>query len=115
MLQAAWHGNLPRLPIFGDGSNVVPTIHVLDLGAIVLNLTDSRPKTRYILAVDDSHCSLAELVRTVSKNLGNGLTQRVAKEEALLNREVSVSAGRRVSVSSYHSPCTHSNWSLTNS
>ena len=82
---------------------MVPTIHILDLGAIVLNLADSRSKTRYILAVDDSHYSLAELVRAVGKNLGNGLTQRVPKEEALVNREVSVSVGARVSVSSYQS------------
>lgn len=31
MFKAAWHGGIPYLPVFGDGQNFVPTIHVLDL------------------------------------------------------------------------------------
>lgn len=89
-MQSAWHGQLPYLPVFGDGNNVVPTIHVLDLGAVVLNVADTRPKIRYILAVDESHSTLIELVRTISKFLGTGRTQRVAKEEALFNKDLSV-------------------------
>ena len=90
-MQSAWHGDVPHLPIFGDGVNVVPTIHVLDLGAIVLNLADSRPKVRYILAVDESHSTLTELVKAISTNLGTGRTKHVSKEDALLNREITVS------------------------
>ena len=29
--QAAWHGELAALPVFGDGKNVLPTIHINDL------------------------------------------------------------------------------------
>ena len=30
-VQAAWHGELAALPVFGDGKNVLPTIHISDL------------------------------------------------------------------------------------
>ena len=30
-VQAAWHGELAALPVFGDGKNILPTIHVSDL------------------------------------------------------------------------------------
>lgn len=29
--QIAWLGEVPALPVFGDGTNVIPAIHVLDL------------------------------------------------------------------------------------
>ena len=29
--QAAWHGELAALSVFGDGKNVLPTIHISDL------------------------------------------------------------------------------------
>lgn len=103
-MQCAWRGELPHLPVFGNGNNIVPTIHALDLGAVVLNIADSRPKIRYILAVDESHCSLTELVKTVSACLGTGHTQRVAREEALLNKDVSVSYN--------YSNCSHALLSL---
>ena len=31
LFKSAWHGQAHFLPIFGDGSNIIPTIHVLDL------------------------------------------------------------------------------------
>ena len=33
-LQAAWH-NAPELQCFGNGQNIVPTIHIKDLAACV--------------------------------------------------------------------------------
>ena len=29
--QSAWHGDTPALPVFGDGTNILPTIHIHDL------------------------------------------------------------------------------------
>lgn len=31
MFKMAWYGGIAHLPVFGDGQNFVPTIHVLDL------------------------------------------------------------------------------------
>uniref|UniRef100_A0A8C6WBC2 Adenylate kinase 7 n=1 Tax=Nannospalax galili TaxID=1026970 RepID=A0A8C6WBC2_NANGA len=33
----AWLGEMPALPVFGDGTNVIPAIHVLDLACISKN------------------------------------------------------------------------------
>jgi len=47
----AWLGE-QSLPIYGTAHNVIPLIHVKDLASVVLHVLDSKPKTRYILAVD---------------------------------------------------------------
>lgn len=31
LFQSAWHGDTEALPVFGDGTNVLPTIHIHDL------------------------------------------------------------------------------------
>ncbi len=59
--------------------------------SVILNVTDNRPKTRYILALDDSHNTLQEIVKAISVGLGPGRIENVPKEDALLNREVTVS------------------------
>lgn len=58
--------------------------------SIVVNIVDGKPKTRYILAVDDSKSTLNEIVGEVSTNLSTGKVKRVPKEEALLDKELSV-------------------------
>lgn len=31
LFQMAWLGEVPALPVFGDGTNCIPAIHVVDL------------------------------------------------------------------------------------
>ena len=47
------------------GSNIVPTVHVSDLAQIIHNVIDQKPKTRYIVAVDESQSTLEEIVKAV--------------------------------------------------
>ena len=54
LFKQAWQG-ASSLPIYGTGTNVIPLIHVRDLANIVLNVIDSKPKARYILAVDQRY------------------------------------------------------------
>ena len=56
----------------------------------MVNIVDGKPKTRYILAVDDSKSTLNEIVGEISTNLSTGKVKRVPKEEALLDKELSV-------------------------
>ena len=82
--QSAWLGNEEALKVFGDGQNIVPTIHIRDLArfasylqyykqllcemmrsvycSIVVNIADCKPRTRYLLGVDDSNNTLEEIV-----------------------------------------------------
>jgi adenylate kinase len=52
LFKTAWH-NAQELTCYGKGNNVLPTIHIQDLAAVVQNIMDSKPKVRYIVAVDD--------------------------------------------------------------
>ncbi|XP_065539986.1 adenylate kinase 7 isoform X2 [Lathamus discolor] len=81
-----WLSETPAVPIFGDGSNFIPTIHVLDLAAVLQNVADHRPKSRYILAVDGSVHTLEELVKCISKNVGTGRTEKIPTEDAFLSK-----------------------------
>lgn len=57
---------------------------------MVVNIADGRPKVRFILAVDDSKNTLEEIVKVISQNLGTGKVQHISREDALLNKELSV-------------------------
>lgn len=87
LFKAAWH-NAPELQCFGGGQNIVPTIHIKDLAAVLQNIADSRPKVRYLVAVDDSKHTLEELVKAVSLTLSTGKIINITKEEALLSKDI---------------------------
>ncbi|XP_051875089.1 adenylate kinase 7 isoform X2 [Pristis pectinata] len=86
----AWLGLNPTIPCFGDGKNIVPTIHVNDLAGVLQNIAEHKPKTYYILALDESKHTLKELVKAISK-LGPGKIQHIPQEDALLNNELTQS------------------------
>lgn len=71
---------------------------------MVLNVADNRPKTRYIVAVDDSHNTFQEIVSAISSGLSHGKVKHVFKEDALLNKDISVCAIRLMSKVN-HSTC----------
>ncbi|XP_032604768.2 adenylate kinase 7 isoform X6 [Taeniopygia guttata] len=83
-----WLGETPAIPVFGDGNNVIPTIHIRDLAVVLQNVADHRPVFQYVLAVDTSMHTLGELVKCISKNLGPGKIEKVPKENAFLSREL---------------------------
>ncbi|NWH80805.1 KAD7 kinase, partial [Piaya cayana] len=83
-----WLSESPAIPVFGDGNNIIPTIHVLDLAAVLQNIVDHRPKSHYILAVDVSMHTLKEIIKCISKNVGPGKIEKIPKENAFLSKEL---------------------------
>ncbi|CAN0111111.1 unnamed protein product [Bubo scandiacus] len=83
-----WLSETPAIPVFGDGNNFIPTIHVLDLAAVLQNVADHRPRSHYILAVDLSMHTLQELIKCISKNVGPGKIEMIPKENAFLSKEL---------------------------
>ncbi|PKK31712.1 adenylate kinase 7 [Columba livia] len=83
-----WLSETPAIPVFGDGNNFIPTIHVLDLAAVLQNIADHRPRSHYILAVDESMHTLQQLVKCISKNVGPGKTEKIPKANAFLIKEL---------------------------
>uniref|UniRef100_A0A8B9RDE8 Nucleoside-diphosphate kinase n=1 Tax=Astyanax mexicanus TaxID=7994 RepID=A0A8B9RDE8_ASTMX len=84
----AWLGEAGGVPVFGDGSNIVPTVHVTDLARIVQNIIDRKPNPQYFLAVDDSKHTMEEIVRAIANNLGSGKTQTVPKDDLYLTQDL---------------------------
>ncbi|NXX34118.1 KAD7 kinase, partial [Nicator chloris] len=83
-----WLGETPVIPVFGDGNNIIPTIHIHDLAAVLQNVAEHRPDFQYVLAVDTSMHTLEELVKCISKNVGPGKIEKVPKENAFLSKEL---------------------------
>ncbi|KAK9728749.1 hypothetical protein QE152_g17073 [Popillia japonica] len=84
----AWN-NEEFLPIYDQGKNLIPLIHIKDLARVVhgiLELVPSRPQ--YILAVEQTPCSLKEIVKSLSKAMGRDKVQYISKVEAFLDRSL---------------------------
>nr|XP_018670747.1 adenylate kinase 7 isoform X2 [Ciona intestinalis] len=88
LYKTAWLGEASALQCFGTGTNIVPTIHIKDLASVLQNILDGKPKTRYLVAVDDSQNSLEEIVRIVSSKSGTGKVEHISKEDALLIKDL---------------------------
>ncbi|NXR26377.1 KAD7 kinase, partial [Cinclus mexicanus] len=83
-----WLGETPAIPVFGDGNNIIPTIHIRDLAIVLQNVAEHRPDFQYLLAVDTSMHTLEELVKCISKNIGPGKIEKIPKENAFLSKEL---------------------------
>uniref|UniRef100_A0A8C7H996 Adenylate kinase 7b n=1 Tax=Oncorhynchus kisutch TaxID=8019 RepID=A0A8C7H996_ONCKI len=86
--KTSWLGDLPKVPIFGEGTNVIPTIHINDLAGVIQNVIDHKPKPHYLVAVDDSKTTIDDIVKTIADVVGPGKTKRVPKEDAFLTRDL---------------------------
>ncbi|XP_049625765.1 adenylate kinase 7 isoform X4 [Suncus etruscus] len=84
----AWMGEVPALPVYGDGLNYIPAIHIMDLAAVIQNVIDHMPKAHYLLAVDESVLTLEDIIKCISKNTGTGKIQKVPKENAFLIKDL---------------------------
>ncbi|GAB1604438.1 Hypothetical predicted protein [Argonauta hians] len=80
----AWH-NEPMLKCIGSGTNILPTIHVRDLAAVVQNIADSQSFPKYIIVKDESMNTLEEIIKSISKALTTGKIHKVNPEEFFLD------------------------------
>ncbi|XP_056261606.1 adenylate kinase 7-like isoform X1 [Seriola aureovittata] len=84
--KVSWLMQFPKVPVFGQGTNSIPMIHVYDLAGVIQNITELRPKSKYILAVDDSKNTLEDIVKMISDTLGPGKIDKVPEQEAITMR-----------------------------
>jgi adenylate kinase len=71
-----------KLPIIGKGKNTIPTIHIKDLVSLIRRVIETKPKNRYIFAVDHTkNRQLNNIIKKLSKGVGNGLTENVEPEQ----------------------------------
>lgn len=81
--KVSWLMLYPKVPVFGEGTNFIPTIHVYDLAGVIQNIIQLKPKSKYILAVNDSKNTLEEIVKMISDVLGPGEINKVPEQEAI--------------------------------
>lgn len=88
--EAAWH-NEPSLVCYGDGNNILPCIHLDDLVNITVEVIETQPEQKYILAVDDSKSSLYEITKAIADGLSNGTVKKKSKDDSLMDKTISQS------------------------
>uniref|UniRef100_A0A3B3UC37 Adenylate kinase 7b n=1 Tax=Poecilia latipinna TaxID=48699 RepID=A0A3B3UC37_9TELE len=86
----SWLGEASAISIYGDGKNIIPTIHVTDLASVVQNVIQHQPRPYYLLAVDLSNNSMEELVKIIATVVGPGNTVNRPFEDIYLNPELTV-------------------------
>ncbi|XP_045919021.1 adenylate kinase 7 isoform X1 [Micropterus dolomieu] len=88
--KTSWLGQEREIPVFGDGKNKVPTIHVNDLASVIQNVIEHQPKPYYLLAVDNSTNTMEDIVKTIASVLGPGKIRKRPFEEAFFSQDLSV-------------------------
>jgi nucleoside-diphosphate-sugar epimerase len=84
----AWvslHPDLAALPLIGQGSNIIPTIHVTDLSsALDLIFTTGQSFSRYLHAVDGaSNSTQRGIMQCISEGIGSGAIKECQISEVI--------------------------------
>ncbi|KEG11827.1 protein dpy-30 [Trypanosoma grayi] len=86
----AWSRKEKGLPVYGDGTQIVPTVHVRDLVTFTQRLLEAEapPALRYVFAVDGGTVSWRRMVQTVNRAFGGEETFHVPPEDFVLHHNV---------------------------
>ncbi|GJQ87854.1 hypothetical protein Trydic_g1126 [Trypoxylus dichotomus] len=100
----AWN-NEEFLPIFENGKNFIPLIHIKDLTRVIHNILEMVPsRPQYILAVEQTPCNLKQIVKSLSVAMGRGKVQSISKTEAFLDESLSQTLFERYTVNLHMEP-----------
>ena len=69
-------GHLPYIPILGDGSNFLPTIHILDLIQVIKRINEKKPNLKYFFVSDNTK---SPTMKIILKYIGNSIGGIVIK------------------------------------
>lgn len=80
--QKGWIQDPIALPIIGEGENLVPTIHIIDLARLVRRVVIEAPKVHpYIFAIDKTRKPTQKrIVTEISKGMGTGQVANVSAD-----------------------------------
>eukprot|EP00771_Trimastix_marina_P004092 gnl/Trimastix_PCT/825.p1 GENE.gnl/Trimastix_PCT/825~~gnl/Trimastix_PCT/825.p1 ORF type:complete len:1009 (+),score=386.96 gnl/Trimastix_PCT/825:46-3027(+) len=80
----AWHGEPAALPLYGDGENHVPTIHVRDVCTIVGHVIEQPPEETILLCVDEGNATQRQIAEAIANKMGTGRVEPVSEEQLML-------------------------------
>ena len=73
----AWLQDPLRLPVVGQGNNLVPTVHVTDLARMVKKMYESKPERQYVFGIDTTKKpTQKKLIAAISNGIGTGLIEQ---------------------------------------
>ena len=74
----AWLQDPLKLPVVGEGKNLVPTIHVTDLARMVKKIFEAPPERQYIFGIDNTKKpTQRKLIQAISDGIGTGLVESI--------------------------------------
>jgi len=80
LFKLGWLCELEALPVYKEGENLVPTIHVQDLANVIMALAADLPESPYIVAVDGARSTQKDIVQAISSGLGLGKIQHITED-----------------------------------
>ena len=67
----AWMGHLPYMPIVGEGSNFLPTIHILDLVQVIKRIIEKKPEQKYFFVCDKTkNPTMKNILNCIGNSIG---------------------------------------------
>ena len=89
LVKSSWIQDPRELPYYGDGTNLVPTIHVKDLVKFCLKIAETTPENNpYHFAFDNSDDrTLRSIIKSLSKKIGSGGTLSIEGETELIPKD----------------------------
>ncbi|KAH6575069.1 hypothetical protein BASA60_005191 [Batrachochytrium salamandrivorans] len=74
-----------------DGEGAIPEDEYRrhDLISIIIELVETSPETRYLVAIDESKNTLYDITKAISESMGSGIVKKLEKENAFLNTSLS--------------------------
>ena len=76
--ERAWKQDPEKLPVVGEGKNLVPTIHVKDLARMIKKISEAPPEQQYIFGIDNTKKpTQKKLIQAISDGIGTGLVESV--------------------------------------
>lgn len=87
MFKQPWLNVDKEVCVYGNGKNMIPTIHITDLSQIVCNIIDHKPTQKYIVAVDTAFNTYGQIARSIVKSIGNGRVKKIKDTNSIHSEE----------------------------
>ncbi|KAK2964337.1 putative Adenylate kinase 7 [Blattamonas nauphoetae] len=79
----SWEGLDPALPLYGNGENVLPCIHVRDVCQIAGHILTEPAEEPLLICVDEGRYTQRQIVKTISEKMGTGALDEIDEEASL--------------------------------
>ena len=84
----AWMQHMPYIPIVGEGTNYIPTIHILDLVKIIRKVVEKKPAQKYFFVADKTkNPTMKNILNSIGMGIG-GMPVKKLNRFSIENAEI---------------------------